>query len=76
MIFFCFYFLFSFSNDEGAAGTDIACFEDTIISVGEDGRIALISIKEQQPYRVIGEIDRLSFSHYFLILDIVTFVIE
>lgn len=45
------------NNGEAASGTDIACFEDTITSVGEDGRIVLISVKEKMPYRVIENAD-------------------
>ncbi|XP_065203661.1 nucleoporin Nup43 [Planococcus citri] len=46
-----------YSNGEVASGTDMACFEDTITSVGEDGRIVLISVKEKMPYRTIENAD-------------------
>lgn len=47
-------FTMCFSTGDLCPSTDITFFEDYIVSVGEDGRIVLISVKDNEPYRIIG----------------------
>ncbi|KAK7586061.1 hypothetical protein V9T40_003937 [Parthenolecanium corni] len=50
----------SFSTGDLCPSTDITFFEDYIVSVGEDGRIVLISVKDNEPYRIIDNADSCS----------------
>lgn len=42
------------STGELCPVTDITVFEDMLASVGEDGRIVITSLKENEPFRIIG----------------------
>lgn len=46
--------LHEFKNGEAAACTDISSFDGDIVSIGEDGRIVLLSVAQKNPVQVIG----------------------
>lgn len=45
------------STGELCPVTDITVFEDMLASVGEDGRIVITSLKENEPFRIIDNAD-------------------
>lgn len=46
--------LHKFKNGDSAPCTDIGSFDGDIISVGEDGRIVLLSVGQKTPVQIIG----------------------
>lgn len=43
-----------FKTKESSPCTSLACFEEDVATVGEDGRIALLTVTQNKPIRVIG----------------------
>lgn len=44
-----------FSTEEQSSCTAVACFEEDVATVGEDCRIALLTVTQTKPVRVIGK---------------------
>lgn len=44
-----------FKNGDASSCTGLACFEEDIATVGEDGRITLITVSQTKPVRTIGK---------------------
>lgn len=44
-----------YKTGDHAACTDVSCFDGDIVSIGEDGRIVLLSVAQKHPVQIIGE---------------------
>lgn len=58
-------FSFNSNTNDYAPCTGLSTFEQDIASVGEDGRINLLTAGQKQPVRVIGIIEFYSIIFYF-----------
>lgn len=58
-------FSFNSNTNDYAPCTGLSTFEQDIASVGEDGRINLLTAGQKQPVRVIGIVEFYSIIFYF-----------